>query len=91
VAVFPFPAVQTDGNETYVFVRSSPQSVQPLNPGAKNETISSGEAFERRGVELGARDGRMIEVIKGLQVGEQIAVENAYLLKSEMEKYKLQD
>jgi len=47
--------------------------------------------FERRVVELGARDSSMVEGIKGLRIEEQIAVQNAYLLKSEMEKSKLQD
>jgi cobalt-zinc-cadmium efflux system membrane fusion protein len=91
VSLIPFAAVQADGNETYVFVRVRPPSAQSRNPGAKHEKINPGVAFERRGVELGARDGQMVEVIKGLRMGEQIAVENAYMLKSEMEKSKLQD
>jgi cobalt-zinc-cadmium efflux system membrane fusion protein len=91
VAVIPFAAVQTDGSEAYVFVRRGSPLVQSPSPGAKSEKTNSGVAFERRGVELGARNGQMVEVIKGLEIGEQIAVENAYLLKSEMEKSKLQD
>jgi cobalt-zinc-cadmium efflux system membrane fusion protein len=51
----------------------------------------SAVTFERRAVEFGARDDRFVEVVKGLQIGEQIAVENAYLLKSEIEKSKLED
>ena len=39
------------------------------------------EAFERRIVRLGPRDGDLIAVLEGLQVGEQVAVEGAYLLK----------
>lgn len=92
VPVIPFAAVQADGSETYVFVRSGNPSPREFpKPGTKSEKTKLGVAFERRSVEIGARDGQMVEVIKGLRIGEEVAVENAYLLKSELEKSKLQD
>lgn len=91
VTVIPLAAVQSDGNETYVFVRNVSAASQSPRSDSKNEKTNQGVVFERRRVELGARDGQMVEVIKGLQMGEQIAVANAYLLKSETEKSKLQD
>ncbi len=39
------------------------------------------EAFVRRVVELGARDGELVEVVRGLEAGEQVVVEGAYLVK----------
>lgn len=94
--IIPFVAVQTDGSESYVFVRSTaPPTTLTSKPGSngegKTEKNSPVAAFERRGVQLGTRDGRMVEVIKGLRAGEQIAVENAYLLKGELEKSKIED
>lgn len=91
VLVIPLSAVQADGSETYVFVRSGTPLGDSPKPATKSEKTDSGVSFERRVVELGARDARMVEVIKGLRIGQQIAVENAYLLKSEMEKSKIQD
>lgn len=40
--------------------------------------------FERRGVELGVTGGDMIEIRKGLAVGEEIASDGGFLLKSEL-------
>ncbi len=48
-------------------------------------------AFERRTVEVGARDGEVAEVLKGLQAGELVVVANAYLLKSEFEKSQISE
>ena len=46
--------------------------------------MKTGEAFERRGVELGASGGDLVEVRKGLNAGEQVAIDGAFLLKSEL-------
>jgi len=40
-----------------------------------------GEAFQKRNLELGVRDGRFIEVVSGLQAGERVATKGAYLVK----------
>jgi membrane fusion protein, heavy metal efflux system len=41
----------------------------------------SGEAFQRRELELGIQDGTFIEVLSGLEAGERIAVQGGYLIK----------
>ncbi len=79
VLVAPLAAVQTVAGETVVFVQGSPQA------GAPQQSVT----FERRGVELGARDGEVAEVLKGLEAGELVVVGNAYLLKSELEKSRI--
>jgi cobalt-zinc-cadmium efflux system membrane fusion protein len=91
VTVIPFSGVETEGSETYVFVRSGILLGDSPKPASRSDRTNSVVTFERRVVELGARDSSMVEVIKGLRIEEQIAVRNAYLLKSEMEKSKLQD
>jgi cobalt-zinc-cadmium efflux system membrane fusion protein len=40
--------------------------------------------FQQRPVELGASGGDLIEVREGLVAGEAVAVEGAFLLKSEL-------
>lgn len=42
---------------------------------------TGGEAFERRPVELGIRDGDFIEVTKGVSPGEWVVVKGAYAVK----------
>jgi len=46
--------------------------------------VQAGEAFERRSVLLGTSGGDRIEVRKGLMAGERVAVDGAFLLKSEL-------
>jgi cobalt-zinc-cadmium efflux system membrane fusion protein len=46
--------------------------------------VQSGDTFERRNVLLGSSGGDRVEVRKGLTVGERVAVEGAFLLKSEL-------
>jgi membrane fusion protein, heavy metal efflux system len=91
VLVIPLAAIQTEGNETFVFVRSAATSPDVSNPPSRKGKTNSAVTFERRVVELGAKDDRVAEVVKGLHIGELVVVENAYLLKSEMEKSKLED
>jgi membrane fusion protein, heavy metal efflux system len=91
--VIPFSAVQSDGSGEFVFVQSSTPT-QAATSGLQPDKRSNGEsavAFERRPVQLGVRYGQLVEVIKGLQIGERVAVENAYLLEGELEKSKMQD
>lgn len=45
-----------------------------------------GEYFEARPIELGRSDGRFTEVITGLNVGEQYAAKNSYLIKADLGK-----
>jgi membrane fusion protein, heavy metal efflux system len=46
--------------------------------------VKSGEAFERRNVLLGTSGGDRVEIRKGLNAGEIVAVDGAFLLKSEL-------
>ena len=46
--------------------------------------VQSGDGFERRNVMLGASGGDHVEVRKGLTAGEVVAVDGAFLLKSEL-------
>lgn len=48
--------------------------------------VRKGERFEMRPVVLGARAGDRVAIISGLEAGETVATENAFLLKAELEK-----
>jgi RND family efflux transporter MFP subunit len=43
--------------------------------------LLSGETFQRRELELGAKDGGYVEVKSGVQAGERIAVQGGYAIK----------
>ncbi len=45
-----------------------------------------GDSFEVRPVQLGRSDGKMVEVTKGLNAGEQYAATNSYLIKADIGK-----
>jgi RND family efflux transporter MFP subunit len=79
--VIPFAAIQSEGSESFVFVQVGNTAGNP------KRTLT----FERKSVELGARDGPRVEIRNGLQAGDVVATENAYLLKGELEKSKLPD
>lgn len=40
-----------------------------------------GELFQKRDLELGARDGTWVEVLRGLEPGERVATRGAYVVK----------
>src|SRR5262249_32018258 len=46
--------------------------------------VKSGDAFERRNVLLGTSGGDRVEIRKGLAAGEMVAIDGAFLLKSEL-------
>jgi membrane fusion protein, heavy metal efflux system len=46
--------------------------------------VKAGEAFERRNVLLGTSGGDRVEIRKGLSAGEVVAIDGAFLLKSEL-------
>lgn len=48
--------------------------------------IRDGDHYEVRPVQLGQRDGQNVEVTAGLREGEQVVVEQSYLLKADLEK-----
>ncbi|MFZ5532210.1 MAG: efflux RND transporter periplasmic adaptor subunit [Pseudomonadota bacterium] len=45
-----------------------------------------GDQFEARPVELGRSDGKFVEVVGGLNAGEQYAAKNSFLIKAELGK-----
>jgi membrane fusion protein, heavy metal efflux system len=45
-----------------------------------------GDSFEARPVVTGRSDGRWVEIITGLEVGEKVAVRNSYLIKADIGK-----
>lgn len=48
--------------------------------------VKDGEHYEPRAVSLGRTDGRITEVLTGLEPGEAYVTENSYLLKADLEK-----
>ena len=48
--------------------------------------VRVGDVYEARPLELGERDGRWVEVRSGLAVGDEVVVEQSYLVKADIEK-----
>ncbi|GAB2898035.1 efflux RND transporter periplasmic adaptor subunit [Microbulbifer echini] len=48
--------------------------------------IQVGETYEIRPLKLGRSDGRVTEVLSGLNVGDRYVTENSYLIKADIEK-----
>ncbi len=48
--------------------------------------VREGERYSARAVTLGARDARQVEVRQGLRVGEQVVVEQSYVIKADIGK-----
>jgi cobalt-zinc-cadmium efflux system membrane fusion protein len=48
--------------------------------------IQKGNSFEATPVELGEKNGKNAEVIKGIKAGQSYVSENSYLLKAELGK-----
>jgi cobalt-zinc-cadmium efflux system membrane fusion protein len=76
VLTLPLSAVQEVGGQTVAFVRADP-------PGG------SAAAFEKRRVVLGIRDGDIIEVVEGVEAGDEVVAVNGYLIKSEFERSQI--
>jgi len=67
-------------NEVLAVPRSAIEQVE----GKTVVFVKSGESFERRNVLLGTSGGDRVEIRKGLNAGEMVAVDGAFLLKSEL-------
>jgi len=67
-------------NEVLAVPRSAIEQVE----GKTVVFVKAGDAFERRNVLLGTSGGDRVEIRKGLNAGEQVAVDGAFLLKSEL-------
>jgi|LNAP01.1.fsa_nt_gb cobalt-zinc-cadmium efflux system membrane fusion protein len=48
--------------------------------------VRTGDTYTARAVKLGEGDARVIEVVEGLKVGEEVVVEQSYLIKADIEK-----
>jgi cobalt-zinc-cadmium efflux system membrane fusion protein len=48
--------------------------------------VRTAGGFQRRTVTIGRSDEQTVEITSGLSAGEQIAVKNSFLLKSELGK-----
>lgn len=48
--------------------------------------VRNGDAYAARPVTLGRRDGHDVEIVEGLQAGEEVVVEQSYLVKADIEK-----
>lgn len=48
--------------------------------------VRSGDRYTARPVQLGKRDGRQVEVLGGVEVGDEVVVEQSYLIKADIEK-----
>jgi cobalt-zinc-cadmium efflux system membrane fusion protein len=54
--------------------------------GQKIVFVRTAEGFERRDINLGERNGGLVEVLSGLSAGETIATTNTFSLKAELSK-----
>ena len=48
--------------------------------------VRVGDTYEIRPVELGKRDAQQVDVLSGLKAGDQVVVEQSYLVKADIEK-----
>lgn len=48
--------------------------------------VRHGDVYEVRPIELGKRDAQRVEVLSGLNAGDQVVVEQSYLVKADIEK-----
>jgi membrane fusion protein, heavy metal efflux system len=48
--------------------------------------VRVGDAYEVRPVELGQRDATRVEILSGIKPGDQVVVEQSYLVKADIEK-----
>ena len=67
-------------NEVLAVPRSAIEQVE----GKTVVFVKAGDAFERRNVLLGTSGGDRVEIRKGLSAGEMVAIDGAFLLKSEL-------
>ena len=53
--------------------------------------VCNGDEYEARPVKLGERDSRNVEVLDGIKAGDEIVVEQSYLIKANIEKSSVAD
>ncbi len=48
--------------------------------------VREGERYEKRGVTLGRRDARQVEIVDGVATGEHVVIAQSYTIKADLEK-----
>jgi cobalt-zinc-cadmium efflux system membrane fusion protein len=76
--------ILAEGKRDAAEVVAIPRSAVEQLEGKTIVFVKKGDGFERRTVLLGSSGGDRVEVRSGLAPGEQVAVEGAFLLKSEL-------
>lgn len=77
--------IELTSDEVEVPVAVSMEALQTLN--AWDVVFGRyGEFLEARPVEQGRSDGKLVEIVKGLNAGEAYAAKNSYLIKAELGK-----
>jgi cobalt-zinc-cadmium efflux system membrane fusion protein len=77
--------VQLLAEAAEVPVAVSLEAIQSIKD-SSNVMVRYGDQFEARPVQLGRSDGKLIEVLKGLEAGERYAAKNSFLIKAEIGK-----
>ena len=80
-----FVTVQLQGEEEALALAVPADAVQTLD-GERVVFKAVAGGFEAVAVQTGRRDGRLTEVLAGLQPGERVAAKNAFVLKAELGK-----
>jgi cobalt-zinc-cadmium efflux system membrane fusion protein len=76
--------ILADSKREAPVVLAVPRSAVEQVEGKNVVFVQNGDTFERRNVQLGSSGGDRVEIRKGLNEGERVAVEGAFLLKSEL-------
>ncbi len=63
-----------------------PLSALQTFDGADVAFVLTGEVYEAHPLKLGRRDGVNVEVLEGLNVGDEVVVEQSYIVKADIEK-----
>lgn len=66
-----------------------PRSALQLINGERSVFVRTPEGFVNRKVEVGRGDDENVEILSGLQPGEEIAVSNTFVLKAELGKHDI--
>ncbi|MFQ5628251.1 MAG: efflux RND transporter periplasmic adaptor subunit [bacterium] len=82
--VVPLDAVQNDGETDFVFLLEDGHETAE-GDGAEDHA-DAGSRFVKIPVRTGLQQGKMIEIVAGLNGNERIVIEGAFLLKSELLK-----
>ena len=77
--------MQLQGEEEALALAVPADAVQTLD-GERVVFKAVAGGFEAVAVQTGRRDGRLTEVLAGLQPGERVAAKNAFVLKAELGK-----